>query len=78
MDFLKHTFLIIVATNIINFTIEINDTVVTSGLNEMYPKGLIIGSIIEIGNEFSNLSRFAIIKPAVNLFNIEEVFVIIS
>jgi rod shape-determining protein MreC len=58
--------------------IRIQDVIITSGLNQMYPKGLLIGTVIGIGKEFSGLSRYAIIKPAVNLSNIEEVLIIIS
>ena len=57
--------------------IRIGDTVVTSGLSKACPKGLLIGSVIEIGREYSGLSRYAIIKPAVNLSSIEEVLVVI-
>lgn len=57
--------------------IQIGDAVITSGFNDVYPKGVIIGTVISIGNEFSGLSRFAIIKPAVNLSNIEEVLIIV-
>lgn len=58
--------------------INVQDTIITSGLNEVYPKGLIIGTVIDMGKEFSGLSRYAVIKPAVNLSNIEEVLIIIS
>ncbi len=58
--------------------IKAQDTVITSGLNSAYPKGLLIGKDIDIGKEFSGIGRFAIIKPAVNLSNIEEVLIIIE
>ncbi|TRZ50308.1 rod shape-determining protein MreC [bacterium] len=54
-----------------------SDLVITSGLTDVYPKGLIIGTVVSVGEEFSGLSRYAIIRPAVNLSNIEEVLVII-
>lgn len=57
--------------------IRISDAVITSGLTGLYPKGLLIGKVIGIGEEFAGLSRYAIIKPAVNLSNIEEVLIII-
>ena len=58
--------------------IQVSDVIITSGLTEAYPKGLLIGRVINIGEEFSGLSRYAIIKPAVNLSGIEELLVIIS
>ena len=58
--------------------IKIRDVVVTSGLNAAYPKGLLIGRVVDINNEFSGLSRYAIIKPAVNLSDVEEVLIVIQ
>ncbi len=58
--------------------IKLEDVIVTSGLNDTYPKGLLIGRVIDLGREFSGLSRYAVIKPAVSLSNIEEVLVIVS
>ncbi|MDI6758516.1 MAG: rod shape-determining protein MreC [Candidatus Omnitrophota bacterium] len=58
--------------------IKIQDAVVTSGLNGLYPKGLLIGTVVGLGFEFSGLGRYALIKPIVNLNNIEEVLVILQ
>ncbi|MDD2752493.1 MAG: rod shape-determining protein MreC [Candidatus Omnitrophica bacterium] len=57
--------------------IQVSDTIITSGLTDIYPKGLFIGTVVEVGEEFSGLSRYANIKPAVNLSGIEEVLVIV-
>jgi len=57
--------------------IKVSDVIITSGLTSAYPKGLLIGSVLNIGEEFSGLSRYAIIKPAVDLDSIEELFIII-
>lgn len=57
--------------------IKLADTIVTSGLTEAYPKGLLIGKVVDLGDEFSGLTRYAIIKPAVSLSGIEEVLIII-
>lgn len=53
------------------------DLVITSELSQIYPKGLLIGEVTNIGSDFSGLNRFAQIKPAAQLTSIEEVFVII-
>lgn len=58
--------------------IRVQDVIITSGLNQIYPKGLLIGTVAAIGKEFSGLSSYAIVKSAVNLSNIEEVLIIIS
>lgn len=55
-----------------------SDAIITSGLTAAYPKGLLIGEVIDINKDLSGLSRYAIIKPAVNLSNIEEVLVILE
>ena len=57
--------------------VKVNDSVVTSGLSEAYPKGLLIGTVVQTGDELSGLSRFAVIKPGVDPSNIEEFLVII-
>lgn len=57
--------------------IQVSDTIITSGLTETYPKGLLIGTVVNIGEEFSGLSRYAIIKPSVELSSLEEVLIII-
>lgn len=57
--------------------INISDTIITSGFTESYPKGIIIGVVMDVGEEFSGLSRYAIIKPAADLSSVEEVLVII-
>lgn len=58
--------------------IKKDDLIITSGLTESYPKGLVIGTVIDINTEFSGLSRYAVIKPAVDLSSIEEVLVVIE
>ena len=58
--------------------IKPQDVIVSSGLNDTYPKGLLVGRVIDIGKEFSGLSLYAIVKPAVNFSNIEEVLVVIQ
>ena len=54
-----------------------NDLIITSELSQIYPKGLLVGRVLSIGKELSGLNRYAIIKPAADCSNIEEVLVII-
>ena len=58
--------------------IKPGDAIITSGLTDICPKGLAIGEVTDVGEEFSGLSRYAIIMPACHLSDIEEVLVIIS
>ena len=57
--------------------IKVSDLIVTSGLTGKYIKGLLIGIVVEIGDEFSGLSRYCLIKPAVSLSNIEEALIVV-
>jgi len=57
--------------------IIIGDVIITSELSQIYPKGLLLGRVVNIGREFSGLNRYALIKPAADLANIEEVLVVI-
>lgn len=57
--------------------ITIGDIIVTSELSQVYPKGLLIGKVVNIAKEFSGLSLYAVVKPAADLSSLEEVSVII-
>jgi rod shape-determining protein MreC len=52
------------------------ETVVTSGLSEIYPKGIKIGQIEDVTREENGLLLLANVKPAVNFDRLEEVMVI--
>jgi rod shape-determining protein MreC len=56
--------------------ITVGDTVETSGLGGIYPKGIIIGNVIEIRQSGSELGRYAVVKPAVDFQRLEEVIVL--
>jgi len=53
------------------------DIIVTSGLSQIYPKGLLVGRVVNIGGDLSGLNRYAIIKPSVDSSAVEELLVII-
>jgi len=52
-----------------------NDQVVTSG-STVYPRGLIIGSIVDAGFEETGVAKFALLKPAAEVNTLEQVFII--
>lgn len=58
--------------------IRVSDTIITSGLTPLYPKGLLIGHVLDLEEEFSGLTHYALIKPAVDLSNLEEVLIIVQ
>ena len=57
--------------------IIVGDIIITSELSQIYTKGLLLGRVVNIAREFSGLNRYALVKPAADLANIEEVLVII-
>lgn len=52
------------------------DTVISAGLGGVFAKGLIIGSLAEIGADQFGLLQQAVVKPAVDFNRLEEVFVV--
>ncbi|HBZ69141.1 MAG TPA: rod shape-determining protein MreC [Deltaproteobacteria bacterium] len=57
--------------------VEIGDTVITSGLGGVYPKGLRIGEIASLTAEGSHLQQRAKLRPAVDFGRLEELFVVL-
>lgn len=58
--------------------IEDADVILTSGMSQNYPKGLRIGTVVDVTRDFSGLASYAAVKPAAELSNIEEVLVIVQ
>lgn len=56
--------------------VNVGDTVVTSGLGEIYPPGLFIGRVVEVRKEHYGLIKSAQIRPGVEFGRLEEVLVI--
>ncbi|MHB1315011.1 MAG: rod shape-determining protein MreC [Christensenellales bacterium] len=54
------------------------DNIVTSGLSGDFPKGLLIGSVIEVTKNSEKGQKTALIKPAVDFATLEEVMVVIG
>lgn len=52
------------------------DLIETSGFGGLFPKGIILGNVVEIKSEDHGISKYAIIKPAVNIDNVNHVLVI--
>ena len=51
------------------------DQVVTSG-STVYPRGLIIGRVVDAGFEETGVAKFALLKPAAEINTLEQVFII--
>ncbi len=56
--------------------IQPGDTLISSGLGGVFPKGLVIGHIIEIDVDQYGLLQQALVNPAVNFNRLEEVFIV--
>jgi len=52
------------------------DLVVTSGLGNLFPKGLPVGRVVRVEDKGSALFHFAILAPAVDLARVEDVLLL--
>jgi len=52
------------------------DEIVTSNLSDIYPPGIMIGTVKEIQVESHGLTKYALIEPVVDFRHLEEVLVI--
>ncbi|MEG0854081.1 MAG: rod shape-determining protein MreC [Angelakisella sp.] len=56
--------------------VAVGDTIVTSGVGGLLPKGLVVGTVEQIVNETSGLSLYGVIRPAADLTGAKSVVVI--
>ena len=52
-----------------------NDQVVTTG-STVYPRDLILGYVIDAGFDASGVAKYALLEPAANISNLEQVFIL--
>lgn len=57
-------------------TIRNGDQLLTSGDGDIYPPGLVIGSVTDVGEDEINVAKYAVITPTVDINSVEQVFVI--
>ena len=57
-------------------TVKQGDIIVTSGLGGIYPKDLPIGKVESVGPEGYDVSYSALVKPLVDVKNVQDVFII--
>ena len=62
----------------IEIDIEVGDIIETSGVGGIYPKGIEIGTVIEVRKTNSEFDRYAIIQPTADFKRLEEVFILKS
>lgn len=58
--------------------IQPGDTIITSGMGGIFPKGLPVGIVEEVGMEPSGLARYALVRPFVNFDRLEEVIIVLK
>lgn len=56
--------------------VEVGETVVTSGLDQIYPKGLSVGTVVETST--GNVYRHILVRPAAGLDRLEFVLVVLK
>lgn len=61
----------------IDSKIKPGDTILTSGLGRVYPKGIEIGKVLEVKEDKATVMKSATIKPSVNLKSLQEVLIVI-
>ena len=52
-----------------------NDQVVTAG-STVYPRGLVIGHIVDAGFDDTGVAKYALLEPAANVRALEQVFIV--
>jgi rod shape-determining protein MreC len=57
-------------------SIQPGDTIVSSGLGGVFPKGLVIGTVQEVKSEAGKLLKQARVRPAVDFERLEEVYIL--
>ncbi|MFH1129603.1 MAG: rod shape-determining protein MreC [Patescibacteria group bacterium] len=56
--------------------IEINEKIITSGMDNLYPRGIIVGTIESIDPSDNQIFQKIIISPAINFSKLENVIII--
>lgn len=57
-------------------TIRNGDQLLTSGDGDIYPPGLVIGTVTDVGDDEINVAKYAVITPTVDISSVGQVFVI--
>lgn len=59
-----------------NTDILVGDTLITSGLGGIFPKGIILGTVQSVQTDVQGISQYAVVVPACDLNKLEYVFII--
>ena len=58
--------------------VKVDDMVVTSGFGGVYPKGIVVGKVVEVHNEEAGLLKYGVIETSVNFQKLEDVAIIVA
>lgn len=58
--------------------VKVGDLIVTSGLMNVFPKGFPIGTVTNVERNRYGMSQTVDVKPAINPFTLEELFIILD
>ena len=58
--------------------VQPGDQVLTSGRGGVYPSGLVAGRVEELRTDASGMTQYAVVQPATELGELEQIFVIKS
>ena len=61
-----------------DITVKVGEQVITSGMDGVYPKGLVVGHVAQVGNSSVGLFQPVEIKPSVDFARLEEVLLVPS
>jgi rod shape-determining protein MreC len=56
--------------------IKIGDRIITSGMDGVFPKGVVVGVVAQIDSERDSLFHSIVVEPSVNLSTLEEVYIL--
>ncbi|MBY0755828.1 rod shape-determining protein MreC [Clostridium sardiniense] len=57
--------------------IKEGDTIVTSGLGQIYPKDIMIGKVVSVQEDKVNVMKNAVVKPSVDFNKLEGLFIVV-
>ncbi len=55
--------------------IQVGDTIITSGMDGVYPKGIPVGTIVSVDRENDGLCQKVMVQPFANLNGLEEIII---
>ena len=58
--------------------VKVGDVAITSGMDRVFPKGLVVGTVSEVNVQTGGLFQTVEVRPAVDFSRLEEVLVILS